>query len=58
MVVKIKRLSYPFPGVLKQLQELSKNLKVNAMVEQTGSVFSKDPIHPLILSMRTTEILS
>lgn len=38
-VAKIKCLSYPFPGVLKQLQELSKNLNVHELVEQTGSVF-------------------
>lgn len=57
VIAKIKHLSYPFPGVLKQLQELSKNLKVHGMVEQTRSVFSKDPIYSLILSMRTTEIL-
>ena len=33
-VAKMKCLSYPFPGVLKQLQELSKNSKVRGAVEQ------------------------
>jgi hypothetical protein len=57
-VVKIKHLSCQFPAVLKQLQGLSKNPKVHEIVEQTGNVHSKHSIHPLILQMRTTEVLS
>lgn len=56
-VVKIKRLLYPFFGVLKHLQELSKNSKDYEMVEWTGSVFSKELIHPLLLQVRTTGVL-
>lgn len=56
-IAKIKHLSYPFSVVLKQLQELSKHPEVHGLVEQTGSVFSKHPIHPLILQMRATEVL-
>jgi hypothetical protein len=48
-VAKIKRLSYQFPAVFKQLQELPKNPKVHEWYRREEVLTAKQPICLLVL---------